>query len=176
MIKVYDNDIITQTGCVGESLKHSKIGLISGDGFQRKAFPMLEAKVDRQYPYTVKIPRSIDEMIDGDFSPAKEIVVKDIAAKEGLDNLTDEDKEAFAQANGTSKDTLVSLYGEDTVNEQVLQDKVLRFLASNADNEAENPAKLSEREVTVTETSADQESSPEETTEAETTAEETKAN
>ena len=84
--------------------------------------------------------------------------------------------EAFAQANGTSKDTLVSLYGEDTVNEQVLQDKVLRFLASNADNEAENPAKLSEREVTVTETSADQESSPEETTEAETTAEETKAN
>ena len=101
----------------------------------------------------------------------KEIVVKDIAAKEGLDNLTDEDKEAFAQANGTSKDTLVSLYGEDTVNEQVLQDKVLRFLASNADNEAENPAKLSEREVTVTETSADQESSPEETTEAETTAE-----
>ena len=72
----------------------------------------------------------------------KEIVVKDIAAKEGLDNLTDEDKEAFAQANGTSKDTLVSLYGEDTVNEQVLQDKVLRFLASNADNEAENPAKL----------------------------------
>ena len=106
----------------------------------------------------------------------KEIVVKDIAAKEGLDNLTDEDKEAFAQANGTSKDTLVSLYGEDTVNEQVLQDKVLRFLASNADNEAENPAKLSEREVTVTETSADQESSPEETTEAETTAEETKAN
>ena len=44
------------------------------------------------------------------------------------------------------------------------------------DNEAENPAKLSEREVTVTETSADQESSPEETTEAETTAEETKAN
>ena len=106
----------------------------------------------------------------------KEIVVKDIAAKEGLDNITDEDMEAFAQANGATKDTLVSLYGEDTVKEQVLQDKVLRFLASNADNEAENPAKLSEREVTVTETSADQESSPEETTEAETTAEETKAN
>ena len=47
----------------------------------------------------------------------KEIVVKDIAAKEGLDNLTDEDKEAFAQANGMTKDTLVSLYGEDTVKE-----------------------------------------------------------
>lgn len=77
MIKVYDNDIITQTGCVGEALKHSKIGLISGDGFQRKAFPMLEAKVNRQYPYTVKIPRGMKEMIDGDFSPAKEIVIKE---------------------------------------------------------------------------------------------------
>ena len=103
----------------------------------------------------------------------KEIVAKDIAAKEGLDNLTDEDMEAFAQANGTSKDTLVSLYGEDTVNEQVLQDKVLRFLASNADNEAENPAKLSEREVTVTETETDR-GLPQKKQEAETTAEENK--
>lgn len=77
MIKVYDNDIIAQTSCIGNALKNNKIGLISGDGFQRKAFSMLEAKVNRQYPYTVKIPRSIDEMIDGDFSPAKEIVVKE---------------------------------------------------------------------------------------------------
>lgn len=125
----------------------------------------------------------------------QEIVVKDIAAKEGLDNITDEDTEAFAQANGMTKDTLVSLYGEDTVKEQVLQDKVLRFLASNADNEAENPAKLSEREVTVTatetaaeetsaaeessaaeETSAEKTSEAAESTEAETTTEETKAN
>jgi len=112
----------------------------------------------------------------------KEIVAKDIAAKEGLDNITDEDMEAFAQANGATKDTLVSLYGEDTVKEQVLQDKVLRFLASNADNEAENPAKLSEREVTVTETetaaeeTSESETTEPETTEAETTAETTKAN
>ena len=112
----------------------------------------------------------------------KEIVVKDIAAKEGLDNITDEDMEAFAQANGATKDTLVSLYGEDTVKEQVLQDKVLRFLASNADNEAENPAKLSEREVAVTETetaaeeTSENETTESETTEAETTMETTKAN
>ena len=90
--------------------------------------------------------------------------------------------EAFAQANGATKDTLVSLYGEDTVKEQVLQDKVLRFLASNADNEAENPAKLSEREVAVTETetaaeeTSENETTESETTEAETTAETTKAN
>ena len=63
----------------------------------------------------------------------------------------------------------------DTVNEQVLQDKVLRFLASNADNEAENPAKLSEREVTVTTETAAEETSAEETSEAaeETSEEET---
>ena len=77
MIKVYDNDIIAQTSCVGDALKHSKIGLISGDGFQSKAFPMLEAKVNRQYPYTVKIPRSLDVMLSGDFTPAKEITVKE---------------------------------------------------------------------------------------------------
>ena len=77
VIKVYDNDIIAQTSCVGDALKHSKIGLISGDGFQSKAFPMLEAKVNRQYPYTVKIPRSLDVMLSGDFTPAKEITVKE---------------------------------------------------------------------------------------------------
>ena len=39
----------------------------------------------------------------------RELTVEAIAAKEGLDQLTDEDRELFAQDNGMSKDTLVSM-------------------------------------------------------------------
>lgn len=75
MIKVYDQDIIEQTGHVLKALKSSRLGTIPGDGFQRKAFPYLEEMVNRKYPYTVKIPKSIDQMLMGDFTPAKEIVI-----------------------------------------------------------------------------------------------------
>lgn len=71
MLVVEDSDIITQTDVVVNALKHSKIGVITGEAFQRKAFPVLEEKVNRQYPYTVKIPKSIDQMLQGDFEPAK---------------------------------------------------------------------------------------------------------
>ena len=75
MIKVYDADIIAQTGYVLTALAHSKLGTITGEGFQRKALPYFEEKVNRKYPYTVKIPKSIDLMLGGDFSPAKEITI-----------------------------------------------------------------------------------------------------
>ena len=42
MLVVEDSDIITQTDVVVNALKHSKIGVITGEAFQRKAFPVLE--------------------------------------------------------------------------------------------------------------------------------------
>lgn len=73
MIKVMDSDIINQTNCVAQTLKKSQVGTISGDAFQRKAFALLEEKIGRTYPYEVRIPKSIPEMLAGDFSPAKTI-------------------------------------------------------------------------------------------------------
>ena len=69
----------------------------------------------------------------------RELTVEAVAANEGLDQITDEDRELFAQENGMSKDTLINMYGQEQADEYVLQDKVLYYLASNAVNEAENP-------------------------------------
>ncbi|MFQ8680205.1 hypothetical protein [Enterocloster sp.] len=96
----------------------------------------------------------------------RELTVEAIAAKEGLDQLTDEDRELFAQDNGMSKDTLVSMYGQENADEYVLQDKVMRYLAENADNEAENPAAVSERVLETTEAASEEGSEAADTTEA----------
>lgn len=76
MIQIIDSDVIEQTDVVLTALKKSKIGAIMGDAFQRKAFPILENKVNRQYPYEVRLPKSIDEMLAGDFEPSKIIRVE----------------------------------------------------------------------------------------------------
>ena len=65
-----------------------------------------------------------------------------------------------------SKDTLVSMYGQENADEYVLQDKVMRYLAENADNEAENPAAVSERVLETTETASEESSEAADTTEA----------
>ena len=57
-----------------------------------------------------------------------------------------------------SKDTLVSMYGQENADEYVLQDKVMRYLAENADNEAENPAAVSERVLETTEAASEESS------------------
>ena len=87
----------------------------------------------------------------------RELTVEAIAANEGMDQITDEDRELFAQENGMSKDTLINMYGQEQADEYVLQDKVLYYLASNAVNEAENPAKVSERVLEETEASPEAE-------------------
>lgn len=97
----------------------------------------------------------------------RELTVEAIAAKEGLDQITDEDRALFAQENGMSKETLINMYGQEQADEYVLQDKVLYYLASNAENEAENPARVSERVLEETQAAS------EESTGAETEAEET---
>lgn len=76
MIQIADPDVIEQTDVILTAMRNSKIGVISGDAFQRKAFPALEAKFNRKYPYTVKIPKSIDEMLAGDFEPARVITIE----------------------------------------------------------------------------------------------------
>lgn len=44
--------------------------------FLKKSAPVLENRVARVYPYQVKIPKSIDELLQGDFEPAQIINVE----------------------------------------------------------------------------------------------------
>lgn len=81
MIQVLDQDVIMQTETVLSAMKKSKVGLISGDGFQRKAFPVLEERYNRQYPYEVRLPKSIDVMVNKAdvhrFEPARVITINE---------------------------------------------------------------------------------------------------
>ena len=92
--------------------------------------------------------------------------VKD-AELEGI-TLEDADRQAFAEMNGQTLEAAVEYFGQETLDEMALNQKVMKFMADNAVNEAQDAAAPAEETTAAGETAA-----AEETTEAETTAEET---
>ena len=51
--------------------------------FLKTYLPYQSAKNNRSYPYTVKLPKSTEEMLAGDFSPSREIVIEGPIVYEG---------------------------------------------------------------------------------------------
>lgn len=76
MCIITDQDIIRQHDLFMEAYAKSGNGSVTGESFLRKALPVLEQRYNRTYPYVVRIPKSLDEMLQGDFSPAREIVIE----------------------------------------------------------------------------------------------------
>ena len=70
--------------------------------------------------------------------------------------------------NGQTLEAAVEYFGQETLDEMALNQKVMKFMADNAVNEAQDAAAPAEETTAAGETAA-----AEETTEAETTAEET---
>lgn len=99
----------------------------------------------------------------------RELVIQAVADQEGL-TPTEEDQQAVADLSGMDYDTMVSAYGQETVDQAVLEYTVSQFLADNA-IESELPPETEESEAADTEESA-QETSAEEETEAEESAQE----
>lgn len=64
-----------------------------------------------------------------------QLVLDAISAQENI-TVTEEDKEAFAQLNGQTYDSVVNIYGQETTDQMVENYKVMKFLADNAVNEA----------------------------------------
>lgn len=84
----------------------------------------------------------------------EEVVIDTIAQQEGL-TLTDEDRQEYAENNGSDVDTLVGIYGQETFDQMVERSKVLKFLADNAVEEQlpeETEAAETETEETAAET------------------------
>lgn len=77
MIKVSNVDICTQTDMFVNGYRDSSNAPFLEDAFMKKSFGVLEKRVGRKYPYEVKIPKSFLEMLDGDFNPARIIVVRE---------------------------------------------------------------------------------------------------
>ena len=87
-----------------------------------------------------------------------------IAELEGI-TLEDADRQAFAEMNGQTLEAAVEYFGQETLDEMALNQKVMKFMADNAVNEAQDAAAPAEETTVAGETAA-----AEETTEAETTA------
>ena len=75
MIKVSEEDIQENHNVYLNAYKSSSGAAFLEDGFISKAFPKIEQLYNRQYPYDVKLPKSIDEMLKGDFNPSRIIRV-----------------------------------------------------------------------------------------------------
>lgn len=75
MIKIPDDDIALSTATLIESYEKASKSNFTEDKFLMKVLPRLSKETKRVYPYQVKIPKSLQEMIDGDFEPARIITI-----------------------------------------------------------------------------------------------------
>lgn len=96
-----------------------------------------------------------------------QLVILKVAELEGI-TLEDADRQAFAEMNGQTLEAAVEYFGQETLDEMALNQKVMKFMADNAVNEAQDADAPAEETTAAGETAA-----AEETTEAETTAAET---
>lgn len=71
MLKVGDDDIATNHYLYINSYKTSASASFLEDKFIEKSFPKIEQTYKRSYPYDILLPKSLDEMIKGDFSPER---------------------------------------------------------------------------------------------------------
>lgn len=71
MIKVGDDDITTNHYLYINSYKTSASASFLEDKFIEKSFPKIEQLYKREYPYDILLPKSLDEMVKGDFSPER---------------------------------------------------------------------------------------------------------
>ena len=64
-----------------------------------------------------------------------QLVILKVAELEGI-TLEDADRQAFAEMNGQTLEAAVEYFGQETLDEMALNQKVMKFMADNAVNEA----------------------------------------
>ena len=99
-----------------------------------------------------------------------QLVILKVAELEGI-TLEDADRQAFAEMNGQTLESAVEYFGQETLDEMALNQKVMKFMADNAVNEAQDTSAPAEETAAAEETTtAEETTAPEETTAAETSA------
>ena len=82
MIDISNGTITSQTNNYQAALKSGKGNVFTAEDMIKKHFPALykqrleDKKHPLTFPYTVKIPKSLDKLLEGDFEPEREIVVE----------------------------------------------------------------------------------------------------
>lgn len=75
LIKVTDSDIIKNHELFLKSYNSAGSSFLESN-YISKAFPIIENIANRQYPYEVKLPKSLPELLQGDFEPSRIVTVK----------------------------------------------------------------------------------------------------
>ena len=68
MLTIDNMGAVRQHGLYMDSLKHSKVGALMQKNFFEEIFPALAQHTEFAYPYKVGIPKSLNAMLEGDFS------------------------------------------------------------------------------------------------------------
>lgn len=77
MIIINESDIKKNTEKVEQFCKSGANAPLHYYDFVKKIFPVFEKQANRTYPYDVKIPKSINSLIEGDFTPERIITVEE---------------------------------------------------------------------------------------------------
>ena len=77
MIQLSNEEIRQNHKAYVEAYLNSSTVSFLEDKFIEKSFPILEKQANRSYPYTVKIPKSIPELLRGDFEPSQIITIEE---------------------------------------------------------------------------------------------------
>jgi hypothetical protein len=75
MIVVSDDDIRKNHNLFIDSFRNSQTSFLESS-YIKKAFPLIEREANRNYPYEVKLPKSLAELAQGDFEPSRIITVE----------------------------------------------------------------------------------------------------
>lgn len=76
MISITNEDILLNTKLYKEAYNSVENIPFTEKSFLTKVLPRLASQAHREYPYQVKIPPSMDEMLRGNFEPARVITVE----------------------------------------------------------------------------------------------------
>lgn len=74
MIKLSNDDIRRHHSLYLDGYKKAEASFLESN-YVSKTFPILEAAANRQYPYQVKLPKSMHRLLKGDFEPERIITI-----------------------------------------------------------------------------------------------------
>lgn len=77
MLRMNDVEITNHTLLYAEAYKETASAPLLYEQFINNVYPKLWENAAKKYPYIVKIPKSFNEMMEGDFSPSKEIIIEE---------------------------------------------------------------------------------------------------
>lgn len=75
MYKISNRDISINHNLIVNAISSGKTAALFEEDFIKKSFPVIERDLDIKYPYEIKLPKTINDMLKGDFSPSRVIKI-----------------------------------------------------------------------------------------------------